>query len=182
MSDKARDELEAIQRVRARAAHVRMRAQEAMAEAEAAQDEAERAMAEARYTFSKALALNPDALKDLAAMIRKLEEAIRTEGELRQLTRQQAEEEADWARQRATEAILGAVTAVRKASSHVSRELEESRRVSKTAESLKGSAQDHLSRAQSMKAGAESLVRQEARKLLERPLTSVSPSRSVMKP
>ena len=174
MSDKARDELEAIQRVRARAAHVRMRAQEAMAEAEAAQDEAERAMAEARYTFSKALALNPDALKDLAAMIRKLEEAIRTEGELRQLTRQQAEEEADWARQRATEAILGAVTAVRKASSHVSRELEESRRVSKTAESLKGSAQDHLSRAQSMKAGAESLVRQEARKLLERPLTEGS--------
>ena len=107
MSDKARDEMEAIQRVRARAAHVRMRAQEAMAEAEAAQDEAERAMAEARYTFSKALALNLDALKDLAAMIRKLEEAIRTEGELRQLTRQQAEEEADWARQRATETILG---------------------------------------------------------------------------
>ena len=93
MSDKARDEMEAIQRVRARAAHVRMRAQEAMAEA--------------RYTFSKALALNLDALKDLAAMIRKLEEAIRTEGELRQLTRQQAEEEADWARQRATETILG---------------------------------------------------------------------------
>ena len=102
---------------------IRTRAQQVLDEAEAIQEEADRVMAQARNTFAKAIALNPDSLKSMSTTIRTLEEAIRTEGHLRQLTRQQAEEEADWARQRATDAILSALSAVRKVTNYVSREL-----------------------------------------------------------
>ena len=168
-TDKAREELKAVQSIRAEAEEVRMLAQRGLDEVETLQEEAERVMAQARDVFTKAVALNPEAMRSMATTIRTLEEAIRTERHLRQLTRQQAEEEADWARQKATDAILSALSAVRRASNYVSRELEEARRIADTAESLKESSQNDLQRAQAMVAEAEALMRQEARRLLDEP-------------
>ena len=140
-------------------------------------------MGRARNTFSKALALNPEALKSLASTGRTLEEAIKTQRRLQQLTRQQAEEEVEWARQEATDALLNALNAVRRASNYVSRELEESKRITSTAESLKESSQDELERAERILSDAEALVRREARRLLDEPWTAGrTPSRETVVP
>lgn len=108
-------------------------------------------------------------MKSMNATIRMLEEAIDTERQLRRQTRLDAEEEADRARQRATDAVLNALSGVRKASNYVRRELEESRRISNTADTLKESSLNELRRAHNMMEKAESLAREEARRLLEEP-------------
>ena len=171
-TERAREELRGLIGVRAQAAEVRIRAQRALDEAEILQEDAESVMAQARNIFAKAIALEPDGLRSMVNSMRTLEEAIKTERHLRQVTRQQAEEEADWVKQKATDALLNALSAVRKASADVSRELEEAKRISATAESLKEASRDDLKRAQAMMAEAESRMREEARKLLDQPLTS----------
>ena len=160
-----------------------MWAQQILDAAEVIQEEAERVMAQARNTFAKAMALNPEALRSMADTIRTLEEAISTERHLRRLTRQQAEEESEWAKQRATDAILSALSSVRKASNYVNRELEESARIASTAGSLSEASQDDLKRAQAMLSEAESSVRQEARRLLDQPWAEqAAPSRETTAP
>ena len=166
---KAGEELKESQLVRSEAVIIRARAQRILEEAETIHEEVEEVMAQAHYTFTKAMALNPDALKPMADTVRTLQETITTERQLRRLTRQQAEEEADWARQKAGDAILNSLSAIRKASNYVSRELEESKRIAATARSLKESSQSDLKRAQAIMAQADSLMRHEARRLLEEP-------------
>ena len=173
-TDKACQELKGAQSIRSEAAAIRTRAQTVLDEMEAVHEDAERVVARTRSIFSKAAALNPEAQSSIASTIRTLEEAIRTERHLRQLTRQQAEEEAEWARKRATDAILSALSAVRKATNHVNRELGESKRVAATAESLKNSCLEDLKRARAILAQAESLMKREARKLLEQPSAEVT--------
>ena len=183
---KACEELKAVQGVRAEAMHIRSRAQRLLDEAEAVQEEAELVMAHGRDSLAKAVALNPKALRSMANIATALAEAMRTEWRLRHGTRQQAEEEADWARQRATDAILDALAAVRKLSNCVNREMEEANRTAATAESIRESSQNDLKRAQAMMAEAESLMRQEARRLLNQtgsvgsvpPLEMAAPPRS----
>ena len=171
-TSKASEELKALRGVRGQAANIAARAQKVLDEVEAIQEKAERIMAQAHNAFSKAMALNPDALRSMASMVRSLAESIETERQLRQMTRQQAEEEAEWVRQKATDAILSAVSAVRKASNYVSRELDETNRIAATAESLKASSQGDLERAESVLSKAESLMREEARRLLFDPLAA----------
>ena len=173
-TDTACQELKGAQRIRSQAAAVRTRAQSVLDEMEAVHEDAESVVARTRSIFSKAAALNPQAQRAITSAIRTLEEAIRTERHLRQLTRLQAEEEAEWARQKATDAILSALSAVRKATNHVNRELGESKRVAATAESLKNSCLEDLKRARAMMAQAESLMKREARKLLEQPSEEVT--------
>ena len=168
-TERAREDLTSIQGIRDRSVNVRTEAQQVMEEVESIQEEAELQMAQARQTFAKAIALNPEALRSMAATVRTLEEAIRTQRLIRQQTRQQAEEEADWLRQKATDAILNAVSEVRKAANHVSRELEESRRIMTTAETMKRSSQEDLNRVKAIMEQAENLVRREARRLLDQP-------------
>ena len=168
-TEKAGEELKAVQSVRDKAAKARARAQHAPEEAEDLEEEAEGIMVQARNTFAKALALNPEALRSMADSMRTLEEAIRTERQLRQQTRADAEEEADSAKQKATDALLSALSSVRKASNYISRELEEANRIASTAESLKESSLGDLERAEAMRSEAESHMRQEARKLLDQP-------------
>ena len=168
-TDKASQELKAVARVRAEAEETRKQVQKVLDEVESFHKEAARVMSQAGRTFAKALALNPEGMRSLASVVKTLDEAIRTERHLRQVTRQQAEEEADWARQRANDAILKAVSAVRNVSNYVHRELDEARRASATAESLRETSQADFKRAQAMMSKTESLVRQEARKLLDQP-------------
>ncbi len=168
-TDKAYEELKGAQSLRTQAQSMRTQAEQILDEADTIQQEAENVMVQARESFSKALALNPSALKTMADNVRSLEEAIKTERYLRQGTRQQAEEEADGARQRATEAILNALSAVRKATSYVNRELEEARRTTSSAQSLKESSQNDLQRARAMMGQSASLMRQEAQRLLSNP-------------
>ena len=168
-TDKASQELKAVARVRAEAEETRKQVQKVLDEVESFHKEAARVMSQAGRTFAKALALNPGGMRSLASVVKTLDEAIRTERHLRQVTRQQAEEEADWARQRANDAILKAVSAVRNVSNYVHRELDEARRASATAESLRETSQADFKRAQAMMSKTESLVRQEARKLLDQP-------------
>ena len=178
-TEKAREELRQIHRIRDEADEVRARGRDELDDADSLQEDAERIMGEARSVFSKAMALNPDALRSMATTIRNLEEAIRTERQLRYQTRQDTEMEAESSKQRATEALLNALSAVRKASNYVHRELDEARRVAETAKSLKGASQDDFRRAEAMMAQAESLIRQEARRLLDEPTSRrARPSRS----
>ena len=174
-AEKAREELKGVLSSRTKATEIRSRAQQVLDEAKAIQEEAERGMAHARNTLNKAVALNPETLRSMVTNVRTLEEAIRTERHLRQGTCQQAEEEeeeeADWARQRATDAILNALSSVRKASNSVSRELEEAKRTAATAESLRQTSQDDLKRARGIMSEVESLMEQEARSLLNQPGT-----------
>ena len=175
-TEKACEELRTVQKRRADADAVRVDAQRVLDEAEVVQDDAEQAMVRAHSTFAKAAALNPEALKPMANAMRTLEEAIRTERHLQLLTRQDAEEESDRARQRATDAILNAFSGVHKAMSYVNRELEEAKRARSTAASLKESAQNDLKRAQEIMAKAETLVRYEARRILDEPRTPRTPT------
>ena len=181
---KACEELKAVQGVRVEAMCIRSRAQWLLDEAEAVQEEAELVMAHGRDSLAKAVALNPKALKSMANIATALAEAMRTEWRLRQRTRQQAEEEADWARQRATDAILDALAAVRKLSNCVSRELEEANRTAATAESFRESSQNDMKHAQAMMAEAESVMRREARRLLNQTENggSVPPSETAAPP
>ena len=190
-TDKACEELRTAQTVRAEAADIRERARRVLDEAEAIQVEAERVMAQARRAFAKAEALNPDALKSAATTISTLEEAIRTERHLRRMTRQQAEEGAEWAHSRAADAILNALSAVRTVSNDVSRELDESNRIRSTADSIKDSSRDDLKRAQAIMSEAERrLMKHEARRVLDEswadqpapPQEMVSPPRSEIGP
>ena len=82
-TEKAREELRQIHRIRDEADDVRGRGRDELDEADSLQEDAERIMGEARSVFSKAMALNPDALRSMATTIRNLEEAIRTERQLR---------------------------------------------------------------------------------------------------
>ena len=164
-TSKASEELKALRGVRGRASDISARAQKVLDEAEAIQDKAELVMAQAHNAFSKAMALNPDALRSMASMVRSLAESLETERKLRHMTRQQAEEEAEWVKHKATDAILSAVSAVRKASNYVSRELDENKRIASTAESLKESSQGDLQRAEAVLSQAETLMREEARRL-----------------
>ncbi len=143
----ASEELKTVQKARADANSIRARAQHLLDEAEAIQEEAQRVMARGRDSLAKAVSLNPRALRSVANTATALSEAMRTEWHLRQGIRQQAEEEADWAKQRATDAVLDSLAAVRKVSNCVSRELEEARRTAATGESLKESSQNDLRRA-----------------------------------
>ena len=170
------EELKTVQKARADATDIRNLAQRLLDEAETTQEEAERVMVRGRDSLAKAVSLNPRALRSVANTATALAEAMRTEWHLRQGIRQQAEEEADWAKQRATDAVLDALAAVRKVSNCVSRELEEASRTAATGESLKESSQNDLRRAQVMMAEAESLMRREARRLLIPPGRGVSPS------
>ena len=78
---------------------------------------------------------------------------------------------------------MNALNAVRRASNYVSRELEESKRITSTAESLKESSQDELERAERILSDAEALVRREARRLLDEPWTAGrTPSRETVVP
>ena len=182
-TDKAREQLRTIQSVRSEVAAIRTRARQVMDEAETFQEEAERVMAQARNTFAKALALNPEALKSMGVTITTLEEAVRTRRRLRHVTRQQAEEEAEGSRQRATDAVLNAVGTVHSAGSHVSRELEESQRIAATAESLNESSQEDLKHVRSIMSVAETHMRQEARRLLDDPSSGrASPLRETVAP
>lgn len=158
-----------VQKARADANSIRARAQHLLDEAEAIQEEAQRVMAWGRDSLAKAVSLNPRALRSVANTATALSEAMRTEWHLRRGIRQQAEEEADWAKQRATDAVLDSLAAVRKVSNCVSRELEEARRTAATGESLKESSQNDLRRANVMTAEAESLMRREAQRLLNQP-------------
>ena len=162
----ASEELKMVQKARADANSIRARAQHLLDEAEAIQEEAQRVMARGRDSLAKAVSLNPRALRSVANTATALSEAMRTEWHLRRGIRQQAEEEADWAKQRATDAVLDSLAAVRKVSNCVSRELEEARRTAATGESLKESSQHDLRRANVMTAEAESLMRREAQRLL----------------
>ena len=168
-SERAREEIKTTQAVRREAASERRRAQRALDESDGFQRETARVMAHARVSFAKAVALNPGALKNMGSNIKALEEAIKTEGHLRRLTRQQAEQEADGARQRAIQSILTALAAVRKASDQAGRELEESRRIAAMAESHRDSSETDLNRGRTIKAEAESQIRQEASRLLREP-------------
>ena len=182
-TDKAREELTSVQSVRAEAVGIRMRAQQVLDEAEALQEEAESIMAQARNAFAKAVVLNPRALRSMSNTVTALDEGMRTERHLRQGARQHAEEEADRARQKATDAILNSLSAVRQASISVQRELEEAKRASTTAEFLKESSRGDLKRAQTMLVEAESLMKQEARKLLSQHWArQIEPSRETAVP
>ena len=165
-AESAYEELRAVKGLRAEAVSMRNRAQQVLSDAEAIQDEAERVMAQTQESVSRAAAINPSALGSLATTVSNLAEAIRTERHLRHEACQEAEDEADWARQRATEAILAAVSAVRKVTSYVSREFDEARRTAESAEFIRESSQSDLKRAQAILAEAEALMRQEARRLL----------------
>ena len=81
------EELEAAQNVRSEAVQLRLNAAEVLDDAESIQDQAEQVVAFARNTFAKAMALNPEALRPMAGSVRGLEEAIKTQRHLRQLTR-----------------------------------------------------------------------------------------------
>jgi hypothetical protein len=176
---RACDELGAVQIVRSEASRIRVWARQVLDEADSIQDRSERVTSQSSQILAKAVYLNPTMLKPMSDTLRGLEEAIRTERHLRMGNRQQVEEEAEWARQRATEAVLSALSAVSKVSSYVSRELEEARRAAGAAEALKATAHTELQRAHAMMIEAESLVRREARKLLAQPLSgeeTASPS------
>ena len=163
----ASEELKMVQKARADANSIRARAQHLLDEAEAIQEEAQRVMARGRDSLAEAVSLNPRALRSVANTATALSEAMRTEWHLRRGIRQQAE--ADWAKQRATDAVLDSLAAVRKVSNCVNRELEEARRTAATGESLKESSQNDLRRANVMTAEAESLMRREAQRLLNQP-------------
>ena len=107
--DEASEELRGVQSIRSEAAGIRLRSHQVLDTAEVVQEETERVMAKAGNAFAKAVALNPETLSSLAATVRTLEEAIRIERHLRRQTRDDAEEEADRARQRATDAILSSL-------------------------------------------------------------------------
>ena len=165
-----------MQIVRSAASRIRVWARQVLDEADSIQDRSERVTSQSSQILAKAVYLNPTMLKPMSDTLGGLEEAIRTERHLRMGSRQQVEEEAEWARQRATEAVLSALSAVSKVSSYVSRELEEARRA---AEALKATAHTEFQRAHAMMIEAESLVRREARKLLAQPLSgeeTASPS------
>ncbi len=166
---RAREELSSIQGVRREAAEIRRMAQNALDEAETLQREIESVMGQARSMFTKVLALNPEDLRAMAASIKSMNEAIRTERQLQRLTRQQVEREAEGARQKAIQSILASPAAVRKASNQSTRELEEARRVAATAQSLKESSNADLMRAEAIKSEAESRMKEEATRLLDEP-------------
>ncbi len=94
----ASEELKMVQKARADANSIRARAQHLLDEAEAIQEEAQRVMARGRDSLAKAVSLNPRALRSVANTATALSEAMRTEWHLRRGIRQQAEEEADWAK------------------------------------------------------------------------------------
>ena len=164
---KACEELKSVLSSRVEAAEMRQRAQRALDEAEAMREEAEHTMTQASQILANAVAINPKSLRSMGITVRTLEEAIRTERQLRQVTRQQAEEEAEWSRKRATDAILSAISAVTRASSFVSREVEEAKRTAAIADSLERSSQNDLRRAHAIKSEADSLMRREAGWLLK---------------
>ena len=131
-------------------------------------------MLQAHNTLAKAVALNPEALSSMVTTVRMLEEAIRTERQLRQHTRQDAEEETERARQKATDTILNALSSVRMATNYVNRELEEAKRIASTAEALKLSSEDDLRRVQAIMGEAETRMREEAQRLLDQPWGSLT--------
>ena len=173
-TEKAREELKAVHGLRAEAEACRARAQQDLNDSEATQAEAESIMLQAHNTLAKAVALNPEALSSMVTTVRMLEEAIRTERQLRQHTRQDAEEETERARQKATDTILNALSSVRMATNYVNRELEEAKRIASTAEALKLSSEDDLRRVQAIMGEAETRMREEAQRLLDQPWGSLT--------
>ena len=138
-----------------------MRAQQELEEAGSLQREVGQVIAQAHHAFAKVAALNPEAMSSMTATIRMLEEAIDMERQLRRQSRLDAEEEADQARQWATDSVLNALGAVRRASNYVRRELEESKSIANTADTLRESSLNELRRAHDMM--------EKARRLLEEP-------------
>ena len=170
--ERANEEPAILESIRAGENEVRLRTQQLLEDVAAIQQEAKRSVAEARNTFAKAVV---SALTSIATTSATLEEAIATQRNLQQLTGlPQGDENIG---HKATAAILDALATVSKANDYVSREMDEARRITTAADSLKQSSQDDLIRVQAMISEATAQMREEAAAALaDRPPAKITGS------
>ena len=140
----AREEMQTLLANRRKAEALRAEAQEVLEQSEAAWDEAGRLGDVARKAIERGFTLNLPGFAARLRMADDIEQARITQAQLRRSTTNEAWEEADRARQKATTELLKALTAIAAAASQVERELRETANLSAVAESLHSSASEDL--------------------------------------
>ena len=146
----AQAEMQSVLANRREAEAMRAEAQELLEQAEAAWDEAGRLGNVARKAIERGFTLNLPGFAARLRMVDDIEQARITQAHLRRTTNNEAWEEADRARQKATTELLKALTGIAAAASQVERELRETTNLSAVAESLLESASEDLKSARGL--------------------------------
>ena len=142
--DAARAEMESLLANRRTAEAMRAEAQTVLEQAEAAWGEAGRLGDVARKAIERGFTVNLPGFAARLRMVDEIEQARMTQTLLRRSTNNEAWEEADRARQKATNELLKALTGIAAAASQAERELRETANLPAVAESLRDSAIEDL--------------------------------------
>ena len=146
----AQAEMQSLLANRRKSETLRVEAQEVLEQAESAWDEAGRLGDAARKAIERGFTVNLPGFAARLRMVDEIEQARLTQAQLRRSTTNEAWEEADRARQKATTELLKALAEVALAASQAERERRETDKLPAMAETLLNSAVDDLKAARSI--------------------------------
>lgn len=132
----AQNELQAILATREEAAILRKKAQEVLNEGEAIRAEAQRISEAAWKAFDRGFAVNTKGLPNRWETVREIDQAMKSYSALQRATHQEAWQEADRTRQRATNELLKVLSTLNTAMAQADRELKEATNLPALAASL----------------------------------------------
>ena len=146
----AQSELQSLLSNRKNAEALRQQAQGVLEQAEAAWEEAGRLGEASWRAFGRGFTASLPGFTRRLRMIKEVDEARKSQAQLRREGNIEAWEEADRARQKATAELLKALTSVAAAAAHIKRELRETDNLPVVADSLRKSALEDLRCAQAI--------------------------------
>ena len=147
----AQNELQAILATREEAAILRKKAQEVLNEGEAIRAEAQRISEAAWKAFDRGFAVNTKGLPNRWETVREIDQAMKSYSALQRATHQEAWQEADRTRQRATNELLKVLSTLNTAMAQADRELKEATNLPALAASLRLSSEEELRCAQAIR-------------------------------
>jgi len=147
----AQNELQAILATREEAAILRRKAQEVLNEGEAIRAEAQRISEAAWKAFDRGFAVNTKGLPNRWETVREIDQALKSYSALQRTTHQEAWQEADRTRQRATNELLKVLSTLNTAMAQADRELKEATNLPALAASLRLSSEEELRCAQAIR-------------------------------